>query len=559
MKKSLWVVLCAIVLIIPTVVAVSYYFITKNSPITSGSVTQITLTLPHDGVKEEPESFVFKANSGQVDLNNIGSGMFGYFMDIVKNSKEVSGLPESLLGLPHYTVTFTNYSEPIDYKFYFTENPQHCYFTDAKDDSKGKCFNISADYAKAFLLSVYGMSVFDTADMPVATTPNVEYIDPVMTTWSYLTIDNLYPTYTENNEKAFTDNLYYFPDMLALTYTHGPGEPYSQSVVVLDEGGETVYSGSIEEMAFADIPKNEKIDVQLTAKWSRSEEKMCEGEMVYRFYCMITDSPEFSVTTCDGLGGSAEAGYFLSVYGKNVICEPDKIEFTSEPEIGVEPVFYKDGKVVRALIPLPYDLEEGRYNFTFTADGQSISCPFEIEEFGYKSKYAQKEEVASNSLTQSSLDEFNANLEAIFTKRSDKRYFDSEFIYPVNNSQVKSGFGRTLVTNGGFEYVNEWVRVSAKTGRDVLAMNAGKVVYVGEQTMSGTTVVVDHGLGLMTVYANLSKTEVAIDDIVNTGDVLGTTGMSGYTDGTRMSVAFVINGTYVCPYEIWDEDGIILE
>lgn len=553
MKKNLLTVLVAVIMIIPTIVALCYYVITKDSPITSGSVTSITLKMPHDGKTEEPESFVFDESKGKLDLNDISTNMLGYFSEVSKISKKVSGLPDTLKGIPHYTVTFTNYNRPVEYKFYYTEQPDRCYYTDVNN----KCYNIPEDYAKAFLLSVYGMKVFDTADIPVASTPEVEYIEPVSVKWSYLTIDNLYPTYTEKNDDAYTGKEYTFHNDLNLTFTNGPGAPSSQYVDILDSDGAAIYSGSLDK-GKAEIPKNQTIEVQLTAKWERGE-KVCEGELVYRFKCKIIDSPEFTITSS---ADNIEAGYFLTVTGKNVSCEPDKIELTSEPDIGVKPVFYKDGDLVRAVIPLPYGLEAGTYTFKFTANGIETmprEHTLEIEEYYYKGNSPRLEEISSSSLTEASLEEFNGNMKDILCAKSDERYFDGEFIYPVSGSSVKSGFGRTLVTNAGYEYVNEWVRVSSRTGNDILAMNNGKVVYVGEQTLSGKTVVVDHGLGLMTVYANFKDVDVKVGDVVSTGDVLGTSGMSGYTDGNQVSVAFTVNGTYVCPYEIWDEEGIILE
>lgn len=551
-KKSVWIVLGVIILIIPTIVAIVNYVITKDSPISSGSVTQITLQLPHDGEEKEPETFVFEPVGSKVDLNNIGTNMLGYFTEVTSQSKEVSELPEKLKGIPHYSVVFTNYNRPVEYKFYFTDQPEFCYFTDANE----KCYNIPEEHAKAFLLSVYGMSVFDTAEIPVASTPSVEFIDPVSVSWSYLTIDNLYPTYTEKDDKAYTDTVYIFAEKLSLTYTNCPGDPATQSVEVLDETGSSIYSGSIAEMEFAEIPKNQVIDVQLTATWSRTEEKACEGTLVYRFKCKITDSPVFTVTT---KGEKAEAGYFFAAKAENVISDPSKIKITFEPEIDTNPIFYDDGNVDRALIILPHDIDAGTYTVTFSADGVESSHTLEVEEFEYRSTTVKKENIASTVLTAESEAEFETNMKEILTAKSEQRYFEGGFIYPIAGSKVNSGYGLTLKTDGGYEYVNKWVRVSSGIGKNVLAMNAGKVVYVGEQTMSGKTVVIDHGLGLMSIYANFGEISVSVGDTVKTGDVIGTSGTTGYSDGTRFSVALTVNGEYVCPYQIWDDEGIVLE
>ncbi len=536
MKNKFWSVVIAILIITPTIVAIANYFTSKGSPVTQHSVSEITM------VDLYGEEYLFEKSGDEFDLSDISTNMVRFFTDVTTNAKAEPELPEPLKGTEYYKVTMKNYGKEVAYKYYFNEQANYCYYTDEAD----KCFLIDANYAAAFLTSIYGRSVFDNATLPIMTTPSGEIIEPTDIKWSYLTINDLYPTYTATNEEAAGDTVYNISDGFQLSFT----VPASSISVSVTENGNEIYNGLYENIVFAEIPGNTELSVKVTAKWYETEERASEGEATYNFKCQITDKAEFYLTTN---GEKVFVGDFVNLNCVNVIAAPSAVKFTSSPKLDVEPVFYKNGNYIQALIPIPLGTEAGDYTFTVEADG--ITDTFELTVEG-KNLSTKHEEIDSNVLSDEAFAEFNEAVEDILKEESTEVYFDGEFIYPVLGSSVTSGFGRPTETSSGYKYTNEWVRVTASAGDDVLAMNAGKVVYVGKHTMTGRTLIIDHGLGLKTVYANLTGVEVSVGDVVATGDKVGVSGKAGYSDGGTVSVAMVINGVYVCPYEIWDETGI---
>ncbi len=539
MKNKFWAFIIAVLIFLPSVVAVANYVSTKGSPVTANSVSSVVMT---DLYNEEYE---FKKSGNEFSINDIRSNMVQYFTEVNTSSTSEPELPEPLKGAKYYKVKLKNYDREVEYKYYFTKQPEYCYYLDADNN----CFSIKREYAVAFLNSLYGRSVFDNATLPVMTTPSGDVITPTEIKWTYLAVDDMASTYSVKDPDAATDTVYNIAEQVKVSFL-----PQAGSVdVTVTANGEEIYNGLYENLGFANIPTNTELTVRVNAKWYQTEERQSEGEASYTFKCKVTDKPLLT------LGLNSEVVYpgdFVTVTAKNVISAPSQVQCVSTPELGVTPEFYTDGNLMRALVPVPLEAKAGNYSLKFVADGVEQVLEFTVTERNYTTKH---ENISSSVLNDEAFSSFDKAMKDVFADKGSEKYFDGEFIYPVKGSVVTSGYGRPMVTSGGYSYTNKWVRVVASSGSNVLAMNAGKVIYVGEQTMTGNTVVIDHGMGMMSVYANMVSTSVNVGDVVATGDTLGVSGASGYADGTTVSVALVINGTYVCPYEIWDKDGVVFK
>lgn len=90
----------------------------------------------------------------------------------------------------------------------------------------------------------------------------------------------------------------------------------------------------------------------------------------------------------------------------------------------------------------------------------------------------------------------------------------------------------------------------------VPAGNDGTVVYADFLGIYGNVVVVDHGLGLQTLYAHLSSVTVKAGDPVTKGDIVGNTGTTGLAGGDHLHYGVIAGGTPVQPIEWWDSHWI---
>ena len=91
---------------------------------------------------------------------------------------------------------------------------------------------------------------------------------------------------------------------------------------------------------------------------------------------------------------------------------------------------------------------------------------------------------------------------------------------------------------------------------EVLSSNSGEVVYAGDLGIYGLTVIIDHGLGLQSMYAHLSEIAVDKGQPVEKAEIIGRTGTTGLAFGDHLHFAMVMGGLAVTPVEWWDKSWI---
>jgi murein DD-endopeptidase MepM/ murein hydrolase activator NlpD len=97
------------------------------------------------------------------------------------------------------------------------------------------------------------------------------------------------------------------------------------------------------------------------------------------------------------------------------------------------------------------------------------------------------------------------------------------------------------------------VDIAAPEGEVVSAANAGIVRLAEMLPLSGITVVVDHGMGILTYYMHMSAVNVVAGQRVSKGDIVGNVGMTGLATGPHLHWGVRVNGIYVDPLR-WPPD-----
>jgi murein DD-endopeptidase MepM/ murein hydrolase activator NlpD len=130
----------------------------------------------------------------------------------------------------------------------------------------------------------------------------------------------------------------------------------------------------------------------------------------------------------------------------------------------------------------------------------------------------------------------------------------------LTNSKVEANFAdaRTYV------YHDEKIDTAYHLGFDlsvtkrypVEAANSGVVSFVGDLGIYGNTVIIDHGLGLATLYSHLSSIDVKVGDEVQKAQPIGKTGETGLAVGDHLHFAVYLHGVPVLPLEWWDPKWI---
>lgn len=100
------------------------------------------------------------------------------------------------------------------------------------------------------------------------------------------------------------------------------------------------------------------------------------------------------------------------------------------------------------------------------------------------------------------------------------------------------------------------VDIASVARAKVPAANSGRVVFAGYNGIYGNTVVIDHGLGLMSLYAHLSSISVNEGDQVSKGQVIGRTGTTGLAGGDHLHFGLMASSIFINPVEWWDSRWI---
>jgi len=90
----------------------------------------------------------------------------------------------------------------------------------------------------------------------------------------------------------------------------------------------------------------------------------------------------------------------------------------------------------------------------------------------------------------------------------------------------------------------------------VPAANRGKVVYADDLGIYGQCIIIDHGLGLQSLYGHLSRIGVKVGEQVQKGQIIGNTGDTGLAGGDHLHFGMVVSGEQVNPIEWWDPSWI---
>jgi murein DD-endopeptidase MepM/ murein hydrolase activator NlpD len=88
------------------------------------------------------------------------------------------------------------------------------------------------------------------------------------------------------------------------------------------------------------------------------------------------------------------------------------------------------------------------------------------------------------------------------------------------------------------------------------AANSGVVAFVGDLGIYGNTVIIDHGLGLFTLYSHLSSIDVKDGEQIKQRQPLGKTGETGLAVGDHLHFGVYLHGVPILPVEWWDEKWI---
>jgi len=132
---------------------------------------------------------------------------------------------------------------------------------------------------------------------------------------------------------------------------------------------------------------------------------------------------------------------------------------------------------------------------------------------------------------------------------SPARAWHGAFLKPVDGAPV-SNFGVRSVYNGTPAGVHRGTDFAGAEGVPIRAPGGGRVVAAQDFYYSGNTVVIDHGLGVFSLLAHMSRMDVRAGDAVEAGQVIGAVGATGRVTGPHLHWTLRIGAAVVDPLSL---------
>jgi murein DD-endopeptidase MepM/ murein hydrolase activator NlpD len=199
--------------------------------------------------------------------------------------------------------------------------------------------------------------------------------------------------------------------------------------------------------------------------------------------------------------------------------------------------FRVDARTWRVLIGIDLDVSPGAYSVSVDA-GESedrTTYPLAVTARAFRTRSLTVAEafVTPPPEMAARIEQEAALLQHLWRSSALERLWTGGFVRPVPDP-ANSAFGTRSIFNGQPRSPHGGADFESPAGRVVKAPNAGRIVLTRPLYFTGNTVVIDHGLGLFSLFAHLSQTDVSEGDAIAAGAVVGRVGATGRVTGPHL-------------------------
>ena len=202
----------------------------------------------------------------------------------------------------------------------------------------------------------------------------------------------------------------------------------------------------------------------------------------------------------------------------------------------------------RALVGLPLDASEGEHHLQVSwGDGHS-DIPFTVGSKEYATQHLTIKDKSKVDLSQEDLERYwreRAVVRDLMKTWSDPLP-DLGFLQPVPGPFANT-FGKRRFINGKPRSPHRGMDIPAPEGTPIKAPADGVVLHTGDFFFSGNVVYLDHGHGVITLYAHMSRVDVEPGQRVARGEVIGAVGKTGRVTGPHLHWSVYLNRNAVDP------------
>ena len=216
-----------------------------------------------------------------------------------------------------------------------------------------------------------------------------------------------------------------------------------------------------------------------------------------------------------------------------------------------------------ALLGVDLEKAPGDYELSVSAtteNGEQAECTAILAvragKFATESLTVQNQFVEPNEQQAQRAVAEQEKLRQLFDHITPEKLWRGPFRVPLSGAVRGTNFGKRRILNGQPRSPHTGADFPAPTGTPIHATQGGRVVLAEELYFSGNTVIIDHGLGIYSLYGHLSAADVAAGDTVKAGEVIGKVGATGRVTGPHLHWGVTVNKARVNPMQLVAETVI---
>lgn len=310
-----------------------------------------------------------------------------------------------------------------------------------------------------------------------------------------------------------------------------------------------VLAAMLISLSACDIPEN------LPAMGSEAESSLSESSSSESSSSeIIPEEPEEPEPVIEPsiniLSDSVERGSYYIISAENI----DLSGFSFEDPFGYSRRFFEKEGIWYCLVPVDSSTEAGTYPFSFTCGDFTYETTLTVEEREFKTQYL----VVEQSTLEATLEDervrntFAELFEHYRWHFSDTPLWNGEFVKPLGDAWYRetTSFGTFRTFSSGRTEWHNATDMAAAGGTPVYATNNGIILFSGYLGLTGNTIIIDHGCGIMSWHYHLSTLDVSEGNHVEKNDFIGRVGTTGLSTGNHLHFGISVGGVFTDPMQM---------
>ena len=234
------------------------------------------------------------------------------------------------------------------------------------------------------------------------------------------------------------------------------------------------------------------------------------------------------------------------------VKNPKNQEVTGEFE-GIHIPFYSGEGYSEAILGVPYERKPGPGVVKVIVGLQaSIDVKLTVLESNYSNEILHVDGRRVNPTRKKDLLRIRHDQEEvkeIYQKVTQLKFWKGPFLLPIK-SLITSPFGIRRLYNGKLKNFHPGLDLKAAVGTPVMSSASGVIVLAKSLFYTGNTVMIDHGYGIITLYAHMNRITVKVGETVGPNQLLGYSGKTGRVNGPHLHWQAVVHHVKINPLDL---------